>query len=243
MTKSKKDIESFTRDIFNNIVLNATSKAQKKYGFDMTQKDGAYSNTHNNEADAFKHAYMSWHLAWYYGDKKAKELGDMHENETPNAPIGERNMDLWNNAMGREIAYDMKRKLGDDYDLLGDERASEYASRKIYEKMRNGELITNPNDKRKYENLELELLNEKDRVYSDGEFKNFDEKVQVLKMSKYMDYIVDNNWEVPTEKNLNKRVQNGELIYVENYERSDGTKVHGYYRRRPYYARKNLHNN
>lgn len=240
MNKTKKYVENFARDVFNNIVLDATSKAQKKYGFDMTQKEGAYSNTHNNEADAFKHAYLSWHLAWYYGDQKAKELGDMHEDETPNAPYGERNMDLWNNAMGREIAYEMKWKLGDDYDLLGDDWASEYASRKIWEKMQRGELITNTNDKRRYENLELELLNENDRVYSDGEFRNFDEKVQALKMSKYMDYIVDNNWEAPTEANLKKRVQSGELIYVENYVRSDGTKVHGYYRRRPYFAGKKI---
>ena len=237
MKNTKKYVENFARDVFNKVVLNATYKAQKKYGFDMTQKEGAYSNTHNNEADAFKHAYMTWHLSWYYGDQKAKELGDMHEDETPNAPFGERNMDLWNNAIGREIAYEMKWKLGDDYDLLGDDWASDYASRKIYEKMQNGELITNPNDKRKYENLELELLNEKDRVYSDGEFRNFDEKVQALKMSKYMDYIVDNNWEASTEKNLNKRVQSGELIYVENYIRSGGTKVHGYYRRKPYYQK------
>ncbi len=228
-----------SRKKFNQAVLDATVKAQKKYGFDMTKKSYSNSNTHNNEADAFKHAYLSWLLSYKYGgDFVAEQLGNFHENETPKAPLEEKNMDLWNNAMGREIAYNMKRELGDDYDLLGDDWASEYASRKIYEKMRKGELITNPNDKRRYENLELELLNEKDRVYSDGEFRNFDEKVQALKMSKYMDYIVDNNWEVPTEKNLNKRVQSGELIYVENYERSDGTKVHGYYRRRPYFASK-----
>jgi len=228
-----------SRNKFNQVVLDATRKAQQKYGFDMTKREGAYSNTHNNEADAFKHAYLSWLLSYKYGgDFVAEQLGNMHENETPNAPYGERNMDLWNNAMGREIAYDMKRELGEDYDLLGDDWASDYASRKIYEKMQNGELITNPNDRRKYENLELELLNEKDRIFSDGEFKNFDEKVQALKMSQYMDYIVDNNWEAPTEKNLNKRVQSGELIYVENYERSDGTKVHGYYRRRPFFANK-----
>ena len=228
-----------SRNKFNQVVLDATRKAQQKYGFDMTKREGAYSNTHNNEADAFKHAYLSWLLSYKYGgDFVAEQLGNMHENETPNAPYGEKNMDLWNNAMGREIAYDMKRELGEDYDLLGDDWASDYASRKIYEKIQNGELITNPNDRRKYEKLELELLNEKDIIFSDGEFKNFDEKVQALKMSQYMDYIVDNNWEAPTEKNLNKRVQCGELIYVENYERSDGTKVHGYYRRRPFFANK-----
>ena len=228
-----------SRNKFNQVVLDATVKAQKKYGFDMTKKSYSLSNTHNNEADAFKHAYLSWLLSYKYGgDFVSEQLGNMHENEGNEYVRGEKNMDLWNNAMGREIAYDMKQQLGDDYDLLGDDWASEYASRKIYEKMQKGELITDPYDRRRYENLELELLTENDKVYSDGEFRNFDEKVQALKMSKYMDYIVDNNWEVPTEKNLNKRVQSGELIYVEDYTRSNGTKVHGYYRRRPYFASK-----
>ena len=47
------------REYFNQKVLKATRKAQQKYGFDMTKHDYSYSNTHNNEADAFKH-YMSW---------------------------------------------------------------------------------------------------------------------------------------------------------------------------------------
>lgn len=70
--------------------------------------------------------------------------GDMHEDETPNAPIYERNMDLWNNEIGREIAYEMKRNLGDAADILGTEWASEIASQRIWEKMQQGELITNP---------------------------------------------------------------------------------------------------
>lgn len=31
---------------------------------------------------------------------------------------------------------------------------------------------------------------------------------------------------------MNKKIRAGELIYVDNYTRSDGTKVNGYYRRR-----------
>ena len=57
--------EKIKRKGFNWWILHETSKAQKKYGFDMTQKEGAYSNTHNNEADAFKHAYMSWFLSFW----------------------------------------------------------------------------------------------------------------------------------------------------------------------------------
>lgn len=207
-----KIIEESTRKRFNEIVLGATRKAQEKYGFNMTDKDGNYS-TWNNEADAFKHAYLSWLLSWYQGDKKSKELGDMHEDETPNAPAYERNMDLWNNAIGREIAYEMKWRMGDDYALLDDESASEFASQKIWEKMQQGELITNPfTDKRKFENMELERLKESDKIFSDGEFKNFDEKTKAIKMDTYMDYIVNNDWKVPFKTNLDRRVQTGELI-------------------------------
>ena len=59
-----KIIEESARKRFNEIVLGATRKAQEKYGFNMTDKDGNYS-TWNNEADAFKHAYLSWLLSWY----------------------------------------------------------------------------------------------------------------------------------------------------------------------------------
>ena len=91
--------------------------------------------------------------------------------------------DLWNNAIGREIAYEMKWRMGDDYALLDDESASEFASQKIWEKMQQGELITNPfTDKRKFENMELERLKESDKIFSDGEFKNFDEKTKAIKI-------------------------------------------------------------
>ena len=234
-----KKIEKEGRKGFNAWVLHETRDAQKKFGFDMTQKEGAYSNTHNNEADAFKHAYMSWFLSYWKDDLTSKQLGDMHEDETPNAPAYERNMDLWNNAIGREIAYEMKWQLGNDYDIFGVEWPIQTAKRKIWEKMQQGELITNPfTDRRKFENMELERLTENDRVYSNDEFRNFDEKIKEVYSGKYMDYIIDNNWEVPSVKNLDKKVQSGELIYVDNYTRSDGTKVNGYYRRKPYYAGK-----
>ena len=139
-------------------------------------------------------------------------------------------MDLWNNAIGREIAYEMKQG---NFDLLDDESVSDVASRKIYERMQKGELITTPNDKRKFENMELERLTENDRVYADGEFRNFDEKMKALVMDKYLDYAIDNNWEAPSKENLDKRVRSGELIYVENYQRADGVRVNGYYRRKP----------
>ena len=133
----------------------------------------------------------------------------------------------------------MKNNYGDAAGIIGTEWASEIASEMIWKKMQQGELITNPfNDRRRYENMELERLTENDRIYTDGEFRNFDEKMKALYEDRYMDYVLDNHWEIPSVKNLDKRVQKGELIYVDDYTRSDGTKVSGYYRRKPYYANK-----
>lgn len=231
-----KSIEKGGRKVFNSYINIVTKNAQKKYGFEIGTGEHA---TWNNEADAFKHAYMSWFLSFWGSDIKSKELGDMHEDETPDAPAYERNMDLWNNAIGREIAYEMKWRLGEDYYILGEEWVNEIAREKIWEKMQQGELITDPfTDRRKFENMELERLTENDRVYTNDEFRNFDEKMKEINLNNYLDYVINNDWESPTVKNLNKRVLSGELIYVDNYIRSDGTKVDGYYRRRPYYARK-----
>jgi hypothetical protein len=36
--------------------------------------------------------------------------------------------------------------------------------------------------------------------------------------------------ELPTKETLDNQVAIGNMIYVKNYERSDGTKVSGYYR-------------
>lgn len=49
------------RQAFNSYVLRATRDYQKKYGFKLGEGS---EETHNNEADAFKHAYMQWLLGF-----------------------------------------------------------------------------------------------------------------------------------------------------------------------------------
>ena len=41
----------------------------------MTKHEYSYSDTHNNEADAFKHAYLSWFLSYWKDELTAKQLG------------------------------------------------------------------------------------------------------------------------------------------------------------------------
>ena len=87
-----------SRKKFNQVVLEATYKAQKKYGFEIGTGEHA---TWNNEADAFKHAYMSWLLSYKYGgDFISEQFGNMHENETPNAPAYENS--IANNSMQKQ---------------------------------------------------------------------------------------------------------------------------------------------
>lgn len=211
------------RKAFNSYIVKQTQHYQKKFGFDIGTGEHA---TWNNEADAFKHAYMQWALGYYAGSDVAKKLGDMHEDETPLADGGERNMDLWNNAIGREIAEEMKTNPKENVF----ESASDVAARKIFEKMKKGELITDKNDSRKYENMDLERVSESDRVYYKDEFKGkMNDKIK----EQYLNQAIENDWKIPEKKELDSKVQSGEMIYVDDYTKSDGTKVSGYYRKRP----------
>ncbi len=48
-----------------------------------------------------------------------------------------------------------------------------------------------------------------------------------------MNMIQEKFWQPATVENLDKRVKSGDLIYVDDYTRADGTKINGYYRRKP----------
>ena len=84
--------------------VDATKKYSDKYGFDVKGGD-----THNNEGDAFKHAYMQAGFAKSH-PFFARFIGDRHENRATQ-PSGEKNMDLWNNAIGRQIAMEVRNEI------------------------------------------------------------------------------------------------------------------------------------
>ena len=217
------------RDNINKKTLDATYKAQKKYNFKM---DTGKHATWNNEADAFKHAYMQWYMTWHYGKPFAQRAGDYHEHEVPETIPGETNMDLWNNQIGREIAQDMLEiKKKKDWSLLGDEYYEDYASKAIVDKMREGELITQPGDPRKFENIDKERIKPTNRVFTAEEIAKMGNNIPPYVMDKYLEDYMDGKG-LPTIKNLDKRVNNNELIYVDNYTKVDGTKINGYYRRK-----------
>ena len=218
-----------TRKEFNNRIVNKTHEFQKKFGFNIGTGQHA---TWNNEADAFKHALMQAELSFRYNKPISHIIGDYHEMETFQSPNTERNMDLWNNAIGREVAEDIKRKYGKELSAYSADEFDELVAPKIMEKMKKGELITNPNDPRKYKNIRFELLNNNDRILYDGEFQKFDEKKKKRLKDNFINQIIDNNWKLPSRLELNKKVLQGDLMYIKDYIKTDGTKLHGYYPRR-----------
>jgi len=208
-----------------------TNSAISKYGLKLNKEGNAV----DCEADAFRHAYMQWWIAFRYGTSLAKYLGDRHEHGNNPDIRRDTNMDLWNNQIGREIAEEMSEKYSRDIEVYDLDWFDEIAEKKIVEKIRNGELITDPSDKRSYKNMELERLKHEDKVYSKEEYEKLFGEEKDIASKNFIDYVIDHDWKVPTKADLDMQVESGNLIYVENYTRSDGVKVNGYYRRKPYY--------
>ena len=101
------------------------------YHFDMSLNH----TSHNNEGDAFKHCYFQAELTLFLGETIAKFIGDKHEDK-PDNPPKEKEMDLHNNAVGREIGKSIKKPF-----WFCTEWQNKIA-KKIMQKMRNNELIT-----------------------------------------------------------------------------------------------------
>lgn len=106
--------------------------------------DGSFDEANlvfvNSDVDAFRHAYVSAIFTQEYGPTVAELFGRLNELTSifsPGASPGEKNMDLWNNAIGRR--YGAKHK---------DKAKLQEALRHALE---NGELIITPTDERTYE--------------------------------------------------------------------------------------------
>jgi hypothetical protein len=112
--------------------------------YDHAQKFGmnihAKLDFHTNRIDAFRHAYASAEMTREYGENWADIAGRLHEfyddlftEQNANA----KNMDLWNNAVGRDIGKTSK--------------SSDDSAQRVYDALNNGDLIVDPKtDDRRY---------------------------------------------------------------------------------------------
>ena len=113
----------------------------KNYKKMPKDKDGKIDPTAyglvDNDIDALRHSYVSAVYVIEYGEDTAELLGRLREYFTisPNE-LNSLNMDLWNNSVGRK--YGKKFQRGEElFDAL-------------LKALKNGELIIDPKDPRKY---------------------------------------------------------------------------------------------
>lgn len=143
---------------FNDRMVKATRKYQQIYNFEISNKKG--HEYWNNEADAFKHTFGSALMVFEMGNLGSFAGGVYHELKTNRNPKGEWNMDSWNNNQGREIAKEIKKEYGElNFIKLPKEKQEDIIAHKVMVRMKNGDLITSPNNNdKKYFNIPENLI-------------------------------------------------------------------------------------
>ena len=86
----------------SNLDVYATRDMYAAKAKQYSDQYGLPPGGHNDARDAFRHAFVSAMFAKDYGETIAKFLGDMNEL-LGFGPREERNMDLYNNSVGRSI--------------------------------------------------------------------------------------------------------------------------------------------
>jgi len=83
---------------------------------------------------------------------------------------------------------------------------------------------------------EYHLFNPKNRVFYENEFRPADAvkgSNDEQSIGEMFRQYYDNGYKLPSKEALDARVRTGELVFVHEYTRADGTKVSGYYRAYP----------
>ncbi|MCD8378167.1 MAG: hypothetical protein LUB59_05190, partial [Candidatus Gastranaerophilales bacterium] len=286
----RKEFSMITEKQFSREMVNDTLRYQKKYNFGTSEGKEA---THNNESDAFKHAYMQAYLTCRHNAPIAAAFGWGHEilgnlNGQPNA---EYQMDIRNNEIGREIGLEVKKEL-EKQNLSPKTDINEMKdiiAEKVFNNIKSGRLITSPNDERAQKNNSAkdkfvpkdddkniytrdkngvfnvgisedvflddnienntesntrELINKyfpllergfpaQDRVFYDGEYSKVTDIDNQELTNEFLNQYYDAGGKLPSVDELENKRSAGELIYVNDYVRKDGTKVSGYYRHCP----------
>ena len=191
---------------YNNEIYAKTKKYQKIYGFEIGT--GAH-DAWNNEADAFKHTFMQADLALKSIVGLSKFAGDFHEwqGDKTHQPKGEKNMDLWNNEIGREISKEIRKEYNriEVIKHINSGKMDDIIADKIMTRMRKGELITHPSDPRKYKTPSQKL--------SDG-IKNKYHKMQEERKNKYPVFKKSKSTQSPSTGTGKWVTINGKHVYI-----------------------------
>ena len=99
MKKTEKSVAS--KNLYKMYKLQKSDNKGKAERFAENSELGGL---HNGPGDAFRHALFNALNTQTVGDQFTKELGDAHEEDRPNQPANEKQMDLNNNEVGRDVA-------------------------------------------------------------------------------------------------------------------------------------------
>jgi hypothetical protein len=149
--------------------------------------DGFY----DNDVDALRHAYVSGVFTQTYNEGFADICGHIQEffpgfgGSSPNGP-DQKNMDLWNNSVGRELG----KRTKDRSELFS----------KLLEALKKGELIIDPKDPRKFREAKtLRKTNSIVAVVKENEsgrnqtYYDFDKR-EFLDVSEFVTHIKSGNY-------------------------------------------------
>ena len=106
----------------------------------------------DNETDAFRHAFLMASLARKYGNFTANIIGNMYEYSNNNPDTAQaKEMDLWNNRVGREIGLKVADELKGFENDFSDEHIEDMIAIKVYNALKSGEMVSSVDDKRVYQ--------------------------------------------------------------------------------------------
>ena len=98
-------LNKLEKNLFKNnktkaLLCLANGKLALKYSEDLSKKEVL----HNGNGDAFRHTLWNYGMAIDVGQSFAKKWADAHENGASGQPDLEKEMDLYNNKVGRGLA-------------------------------------------------------------------------------------------------------------------------------------------
>ena len=121
---------------------------QRKFGFEVNPRKG--HEFWNVEADAFKHAFGSANMYFKYGEIINTSACIVNEWQICKNPQREWNMDAWNDNQGYEIAKEILKEYGAEFQKMPEQKRDDIVAVKVMERMRSGKLVVRPQDKRNF---------------------------------------------------------------------------------------------
>ena len=151
---------------FYSDYLGKSYKYGEKYNLQKGQKPGW-----NDEIDAFRHCFSQALLTLKFSEDFAKNFGTAYEIQNDifdQQESEERNMDQWNNAIGRDVAKEVQKEISGK--KLTPKEIEDVVAEKVYKHIKKGDLITNPKaDTRKFNEKTF-----KNRVFHKNEISSKD---------------------------------------------------------------------